>query len=89
MSCHVSKSTRVSADSLAHSLPEAKAAVEQLVLIEPPIEALEVNERGYGPRKKKGKPISKQGVVDHMIATSGHRIGIVGPDFIGVSTVLQ
>lgn len=89
MSCHISKSTSPNGDSLAHTLPEARAAVEQLVLMEPPIEALEVNARGYGPRKKKGKPISKQGVVDHMIATSGHRIGIVGPDFIGVSTVLQ
>lgn len=59
MSCHVSKGTRTCGDSLAHTLPEAKIAVEQLTLIEPPIETLEVNDRGYGPRKKKGKPLNK------------------------------
>lgn len=64
VACHISKSNHTCADSLAQTLPEAKVAVEKLTLMEPPIEALEVNARGYGPMKKKGKPINKQGIVN-------------------------
>jgi hypothetical protein len=49
----------------------------------------ETNSRGYAARHKKGKPLPKKALMRAMVAQSQHKIGVVGPDFVGVTTVLQ
>ncbi len=45
--------------------------------------------RGYGERKKKGKPISKQPLRKQLLAESDTKIVVTGPDFVGCTTLLQ
>lgn len=46
-------------------------------------------ERGYKPRKKRGKPIDKRPTKLNFMVNSKTKIALVGPDFVGCSTVLQ
>ena len=48
-----------------------------------------VNVRGYGAPRRKGKPLSKQLVRRELLATSNTKIALVGPDYVGCTTVLQ
>lgn len=45
--------------------------------------------RGYGERRKKGKPIDKQPLRKQLLAESNTKIVVTGPDFAGSTTLLQ
>ena len=45
--------------------------------------------RGYGERKKKGKPIDKAPYRKQLLASSDTLIVLTGPDFVGCTTLLQ
>ncbi len=54
-----------------------------------PLHVEEGNPRGYATKHKKGKPLPRGKLVKDMVARSAYKIGVVGPDFIGVTTLLQ
>jgi hypothetical protein len=45
--------------------------------------------RGYGERKKKGKPIDKKPLQRQLLSDSNTKLVITGPDFVGCTTLLQ
>ena len=45
--------------------------------------------RGYGERRKKGKPLDKRPIRKQLMADSNTKIAVTGPDFIGCTTLLQ
>ncbi len=47
-----------------------------------------VNSRGYGTPRRKGKPLSKQLVRKELLASSHTKIALVGPDYVGCTTIL-
>jgi hypothetical protein len=67
--------------------PEATAATT--LLSELDLHVLEANPRGYETRHKKGKPLPRGPLIKAMVAQSKHKIGLVGPDYVGITTVLR
>ncbi len=54
-----------------------------------PLHVEEGNPQGYATRHKKGNPLPKCKLVRDMVARSAFCIGVVGPDFVGITTLLQ
>ena len=81
--------SEVDTTRVAHSHPPEYSAAQQL-LQSLPIHVEEgTNPRGYATRHKKGKPLPKGKLIKDMVARCSHKIGVVGPDFVGITTLLQ
>lgn len=46
-------------------------------------------ERGYGERRKKGKPLDKRPIRRELLHNSQTKIVVTGPDYVGCTTLLQ